>query len=143
VCSLFRAYYGVANDVTPLVALVPGDGRQTTSACVVAPEGQIHKVSLSSHDPDPLEALRDDLIVRLARRIRSDVEVLFPFIGSVPALAPLVRLALVLQFSKAYIALRQACAPGSGVGGERGRAAHHAYEHAAAALMAHVAKHGG
>jgi len=142
VCALFRAYYGVANDVAPLIALIPDQGRQSATACVVAPEGLIHQVKVSLHDTDPLQALRDDLIINLLARLRHDLDALIPLMGYAPGLAPLVRFALMLRFGKAYVALRKACVSGSASGRERARAAHHAYEDAAAALMEHVAEQG-
>jgi hypothetical protein len=133
-CALFHLPAGTGI----MLASVHDERKSTLTICVFAPVGLLHMVEVSPDDPNPLKALRDDLILHLLLRIRSDLEALSPFLGIVPMLEPLVRLALMLRFGKAYIALRQACAPDSGVGGERGRATHHAYEDAAAALMAHV-----
>ena len=106
VCALFRAYYGVANDVAPLIALIPDQGRQSATACVVAPEGLIHQVQVSLHDTNPLQALRDDLIINLLARRRSDLKALSPFISNQRALVPFVRFPGVLVDSREHGAQR-------------------------------------
>jgi hypothetical protein len=138
VFALARALYGVPEEIDMVLALAPEKGQPTVAVGVGMPNEILYKIRVSANDPSPLETLRDELIDVLVARIRSDVEALSPFMGQVACLEPLVRLGLMLRFGKAYIALRRATAPGSETGGERGRAAQHAYEDAAAALMAHI-----
>jgi hypothetical protein len=138
VFALARALYGVPEEANLVMKLAHEKGQSSLAVGVGMADETLHKITVSLHDPSPLEALRDDLICVLFNRFRSDMEAMLPFMGQVPMLEPLIRLVLVIRLGKAYIELHQATAPGSEIGGERGRAAQHAYEDAAAALMAHV-----
>jgi hypothetical protein len=140
--ALFCALYAVNEDTSLTIHLIPTCRREIVLVSIAAPFGPRHRVETSADDPDPLTALRADLAVQLMNRLTRDLTALVPHMASVPALAPLIQVGLMLRLGRAFVRLQRVCAPGAGVGGERGRAVQHAFDDAAADLMAYVGLQG-
>jgi hypothetical protein len=138
VFALTRALYGVPETADLVVEFTYEKESSILSVGVGTRTETLHKTRVSANTTSPLEVLRNELISALGTRMLSTLKALLPLLKQLPMPEPLVELALMLSFSRAYIELRRVVEPASGIGGERGRAAQHAYEDAAAALMAHV-----
>jgi len=141
--ALFCALYAVSEETGLNIHIIPTSRPEVVSVSIAALGGQRHRVEVSVHNPNPLAKLREDLAVKIVERIARDLTALVPHMASVPALAPLVQVGLMLRLGRAFVRLQRACVHGAGVGGERGRAAHHAFEDAARDRMAYVGLQGG
>ena len=140
--ALFCALYAVNEDSRLTIYIDPMDHADRVWVSVGVSGVRQHGVEVAADDPNPLAALREDLAGRLMEHLTRDLNALVPYMASVPALAPLIQVGLMLRLGRAFVRLRRACAPGAGVGGEKGRAAQHAFDDAARELMVYVGLQG-
>jgi hypothetical protein len=141
--ALYRRLSGIS-DEAPVELVIHESGRNGSIGVRMSREVcELFGVNLEEKKDEndiEVEAVRNVLLARLIDRVQGDLDVLLPHLRGDVVVAPVARLALVLRLGKTYIALNQACA--ACVGGEQGRAARHAFDDAAADLMADVAVRG-